>query len=120
LYRLSRIASAELADGSFERPEDFSIGAFAARSFGIYQERPRLIRLRFSPAAADEAGSYIFHPSQTAVTEPDGSLTVSFRAGGLRELCWFLFSWGEDVAIAAPAELRRMYDGMIIDAARGR
>ncbi len=120
MYRLSRIASAELAEDSFERPEDFSIGSFAARSFGIYQERPRLIRLRFSPAAADEAGSYIFHPSQTAVAEKDGSLTVSFRAGGLRELCWFLFSWGPEVAIAAPAELRRMYDGMIIDAARGR
>jgi predicted DNA-binding transcriptional regulator YafY len=117
LYRLSRIADAELAEGSFERPDDFSIADFAARSFGIYQERPRHIRLRFSAAAADEAGSYIFHPGQTAATDPDGSLSVSFQAGGLRELCWFLFSWGQDVAIEAPAELRLMYRGMIDDLA---
>jgi predicted DNA-binding transcriptional regulator YafY len=118
LYRLSRISAAELATSSFERPEDFSIEEFAARSFGIYQERPRNIRLRFSPSVADEARSFIFHPAQTSATGPDGSLSISFKAGGLRELCWFLFSWGTAVTIEAPAELRKMFDRMIRDLAQ--
>jgi predicted DNA-binding transcriptional regulator YafY len=115
LYRLSRITAAELASSSFVRPESFSIEEFAARSFGVYQERSRNIRLRFSALVADEARSFIFHSSQVASTEADGSLLISFKAGGLRELCWFLFSWGVDVVIEAPVGLSRMFDGMIRD-----
>lgn len=40
--------------------------------------------------------------------EEDGSLTVRFRAGGLREICWHLFTWGDTVTIVAPAALREM------------
>ena len=115
LYRLSRISAAEIIHAPFERPGDFSIDDFAAQSFGVYQESPSNIRLRFSASAADEARSFIFHSSQSLQSEPDGSLVISFRAGGLRELCWFLFSWGADVVIEAPARLHRMFDRMIGD-----
>jgi predicted DNA-binding transcriptional regulator YafY len=73
--------------------------------------------LRFSASVAEEARFFIFHSSQSLQPEPDGSLLLSFRAGGLRELCWFLFSWGTDVTIEAPVRLRRMFDRMIGDLA---
>jgi len=37
-----------------------------------------------------------------SVDEPDGSLTVKFRTGGLREMCWHWFRWGNTIEIIAP------------------
>jgi len=36
---------------------------FAARSFGVFQEQPRRVTLRFSPATAPDAAWFLFHPS---------------------------------------------------------
>jgi predicted DNA-binding transcriptional regulator YafY len=38
--------------------------------------------------------------------DADGSITVKFRAGGVQEMCWHLFTWGEAVTIIAPQSLR--------------
>ena len=45
---------------------------------------------------------------ETTSANPDGSLVVSFRAGGLLELTWHLFTWGGAVEILAPDRLRAL------------
>jgi predicted DNA-binding transcriptional regulator YafY len=107
LWRLDRITSADLLDRGFARDEAFSLADYAARSFGVFQEEPVGVVLRFAPEAAADAAGWLFHPSQTLTEEADGSLIVRFRAGGLREVCWHLFTWGDTVTIVAPAALRR-------------
>jgi predicted DNA-binding transcriptional regulator YafY len=62
--------------------------------------------LRFRPEAAEGALRWRFHAGQTAETEPDGSVVVRFRASGMRELAWHLFTWGATVEILAPDRLR--------------
>ena len=42
----------------------------------------------------------------------DGSLTVRFRAGGIDEMCWHLYTWGESVTVEKPVRLRRRLAGM--------
>lgn len=106
LWRLDRIVSADLLDRGFERREDFSLSAYAAQSFGVFQEEPIDVVLRFTPEAAEDAARWSFHPSQNVVYETDGSLTVRFRAGGAQEMCWHLFTWGTAVTIVAPDALR--------------
>ena len=51
---------------------------------------------------------YIFHPTQTLKRLPDGSTLVSFRAGGLLEMCWHLYTWGANVEVLQPEELKTM------------
>jgi predicted DNA-binding transcriptional regulator YafY len=106
LWRLDRIASIHLLDRGFARREDFSLADYVAQSFGVFQEEPMDVVLRFTPEAADDASCWLFHPTQRLTHEPDGSLTIRFRAGGMRELCWHLFTWGTGVTIMAPEELR--------------
>jgi len=106
LFRLSRIDRVETLESSFVAPANFDLDAFARQSFGVFQEEPRDVVWRFSPAAADEAREHVFHPDQELVEQDDGSLLVRFRAGGIREMAWHLFSWGEDVEVLEPAELR--------------
>ena len=107
LWRLDRIVSVDLLERNFPRREDFSLADYAARSFGVFQEAPEDVVLRFAPEAAEDAAGWLFHPTQTQTPEDDGSLTVRFRAGGMRELCWHLFTWGEMVNVLAPDGLRR-------------
>ena len=52
-------------------------------------------------------GMLLFHPGQTTEENPDGSLTVCFTAGGIDEMCWYLFTWGESVTVEKLARLRR-------------
>ena len=106
LWRLDRIVSADLLDRGFQRREDFSLPDYAAQSFGVFQEEPFDVVLRFAPEAAEDAARWLFHPSQTVVREEDGSLTVRFRAGGIQEMCWHLFTWGAAVVIERPDSLR--------------
>jgi predicted DNA-binding transcriptional regulator YafY len=105
-YRLDRMSDVRPSEATGTRPRDFNLDAYAARSFAAFQEEPHDVVLRFSPKVADDVAAFQFHPTQTLTREPDGSTIVSFRAGGLRELAWHLFTWGDAVRIEAPKELR--------------
>ncbi len=106
LFALSGFERVNLTENVFECPEGFDLQTWMERSFGIWQEDIYDIVWRFTPEAAAEARLYLFHPSQAMSDEPDGSLLVSLRAGGLREMCWHLFRWGDQVEILSPPELR--------------
>jgi predicted DNA-binding transcriptional regulator YafY len=108
LFSLSNIEKAEITESSFQRRKTFSLRAFAERSFGAFQEEPFDVVWRFSPIAAPDARQFLFHPTQTFEDQSDGSLIVRFHAGGALEMCWHLFTWGEDVEILKPRRLRTM------------
>ena len=98
LWRIDRITNLTTLPDSFER-QPFDLTTYAAQSFGVFQEPPKNITLRFTPEAAPDAAEWLFHPSQTVTPQPDGSLLVTFRAGGLRELDWHLYTWGDAVEL---------------------
>jgi len=108
LFALAGFERIEVTEKVFERPEGFDLQTWMQRSFGIWQEEVYDVVWRFTPEAAADARLYLFHPTQVMIDEPDGSLTVSFRAGGLREMCWHLFRWGEHVQILEPKALRAL------------
>lgn len=92
LWRLDRIGDLKILPEIFPRRE-FDLAEFAAQSFGVFQEEPRDVVLRFTPEAAVDARGWLFHPSQTMKEQADGSLVVRFRCGGMRELGWHLHTW---------------------------
>lgn len=107
LWRLANVANARLSDRQFARDPAFDLGEYAQRAFGAFQEEPMDVVLRFAAGAAADAANFLFHPSQTSTKNDDETLTVRFTAGGLNELCWHLFTWGESVRVEKPARLRR-------------
>ena len=107
-FALSNIEKVDLLDQTFARKSSFSIEKYAENSFGVFQEQPIDVVWRFSPKAARDAAEFLFHPSQKTKTLPDGSLVVSFRAGGLLEMCWHLFTWGAEVEVVKPKRLAAM------------
>lgn len=109
LFALSGIRQVRLTPRPFVREEGFSLDAFANQAFGAFQEAPRDIVWRFAPRAAAVAEEFQFHPSQRLERTRDGTLIVRFRAGGLQEMCWHLWTWGREVEVLEPVELRRMW-----------
>ena len=106
LYRLDRIHAIQVMDEPGAPPKNFDLRAYASRSFGVFQEEPADVVLRFSPSAAPDARAYMFHPSQSLAEEADGSLTVRFRAGGLLQIVHHLMTWGPTVTIISPPALQ--------------
>ena len=43
----------------------------------------------------------------------DGSLLVKFTATGSVEMCWELFTWGNNVEIISPQRLRQTYADLL-------
>lgn len=109
-YRVEEITEAEVLPESFEFDADFDIRRHAERGFGSYENSAEFgsVVWRFSPEAAAHARRFLFHPTQVVEDEPDGSLLVRFRASGLLEMCWHLYSWGDKVEVLQPARLREM------------
>ncbi len=106
LWRLDKMREVEVGDSAAAPPPGFDLGDYAARSFGVFQEEPADIVLRFAPEAAVDARRFLFHPSQSMEDGENGTLIVRFRSGGFLELARHLFTWGDAVEILAPDALR--------------
>lgn len=117
-YRLDRMCDVRVSDATGGRPRDFNLDAYSARSFGVFQEEPHDVVLRFIREVADEVTTFQFHPTQTFTRDPDGSTIVRFRAGGLREMAWHLFTWGEAVSIVEPEMLREVMRECLAESSR--
>ena len=107
LWRLANMSDARMTDEAFERDPEFDLQRYAKRSFGTFQDRPVKVVLRFDARSAPDASAFLFHPEQVIAENRDGSLTVRFKAGGIEEMCWHLFTRGEGVTIEKPARLRK-------------
>jgi predicted DNA-binding transcriptional regulator YafY len=110
-WRLDRIEDAEVTGRAGLRPADFSLQAYADESFGIYQDDTHDVVLRATAAGADDALRWRFHANQQVESQSDGCVLVRFRASGMRELAWHLFSWGDKIEIVEPQALRDMMIG---------
>lgn len=108
LWRLDRMSRVELSNHAAWDDREFDLRAYAARSFGLFQESPQEIVLRFDAQVAEEVGGFIFHPEQEVARLEDGRVEVHFRAGGLLELARHLFTWGGAAEIVSPPDLVRI------------
>jgi predicted DNA-binding transcriptional regulator YafY len=106
VWRLDRIVSVVDEGTSFEPREGFSLASVVAQSFGVWQEKAMNVELRFAESAALDAAAWQFHPTQHQVLQPDGTLLVSFVAGGLHEMAFHFATWGDAVEVLKPAALR--------------
>ena len=106
-WRLDRIHDIEVLATAAAPPDDFSLQDYADESFGIYHDAIEDVVLEVSPEGAEDALRWRFHANQQVEPRPDGSVVVRFRAAGMRELAWHLFTWGDRIRVRAPEILRR-------------
>ena len=91
-FALANIERVELIDKRFSRNDQFSLAAYSARCFGVFQEEPFDVVWKFDERAAGQAKEFLFHPTQKIEPQADGSLVVRFTAGGALEMAWHLYA----------------------------
>lgn len=105
-WRLDKCENISVQDKTAARPADFNLAAYANASFGYFQGEMHNVVLHIRPSGMEELKNWRFHSTQTVEELPAGGALVRFRATGMRELAWHLFTWGTTVEVIEPAELR--------------
>jgi len=105
-WRLDRIADVQAVERSAPRPADFSLQDYADQSFGIFHDDTEDVVLHVRPSGREDALRWRFHANQQVEPQEDGSVIVRFRASGMLELAWHLFTWGDKVQVVAPQILK--------------
>ncbi len=105
-FAIERISGAEMSRERFEIPEGFRPEQQFRSSFGIVEEAAMPVRVKFSPRLAHAVGERIWHPSQRIEKKSDGSVVIAFEAGGVMEIVSWILSYGDNVEILDPPELR--------------
>ncbi|WP_298437551.1 YafY family protein [Geobacter sp.] len=118
-FAVERIGGAELLKERFEIPDEYRPGERLKGAFGIVDEEPLAVTVRFSPEVAHAIRDRLWHPSQSLREEPDGSVLLSFAAGGRMEIVSWLLSYGAHAEVLEPAGLREEM-GAIAAAMAGR
>ena len=105
-FKVERIQAAELLPEHYVIPEDFDVYKWLESSWGIIAEEEVEVRLRFTPAVARRVRESVWHHSQTLADLPDGGCLLTMCVGGIREIKNWVMSWGPEVEVLAPPELR--------------
>lgn len=114
-YILSNIVSLVETNTRFEPEDDFSIEKYANSMFGVYNDGKvyDIEWLIKDPEIIQIAKKYQFHSSQKFIPNPDGTLTITMRTGGLRAISLYLTQWGGKIIPVKPQELIDEYANLL-------
>jgi predicted DNA-binding transcriptional regulator YafY len=107
-FKIERIRDVALTPRTFELPEGDGLESTLRRAWDIIADQPpKEVVLRFSPAVAARVGEATWHPTQRVIQDEDGSLTWRATVAGTIEIRLWILSWGDDVEVLGPPELRK-------------
>lgn len=107
MFVLDRIKMLRVTEEGFDPPKDFDLNAFMRHSFKVMHDELNTVEVRISPGWARWVGERIWHESQKAARQPDGSLILTFHVAGLDEIKRWVLSLGPEAEVLRPRELRR-------------
>jgi len=81
---------------------------FMRDSFKVMHDELHTVKVRISPGWARWVGEKIWHESQNAKRNGDGSLEITFRVAGLDEIKRWVLSFGPEVVVLEPLKLKEM------------
>ncbi|MES2209646.1 MAG: WYL domain-containing transcriptional regulator [Chloroflexota bacterium] len=106
-FKIERIRSVTISPRTFEPPESGSIEGLMRGAWDIIADQPaKTVVVRFSPAVAGRVAETVWHPSQVLEPQPDGTVVWRATVSGTIEVRLWILSWGDDVEVLEPAELR--------------
>lgn len=117
VFALDRIYELRPLETGFAFPDGFSITEFLGDAWRIERgAAPVDVAIRFDRHQARWIREKTWHPSQKLEEEPDGSLLMRFRVGGLGEVRRWVMQFGAHAVVLEPPQLRediaRQVEGM--------
>jgi predicted DNA-binding transcriptional regulator YafY len=109
LFLIDRLQKVEVSRERFEVPDDFVPADLTGSAFGLIDDIPSVVKVRFAAAVAHLIRERNWHPTQMLEDAADGSLVLTFTAGGEKELLAWLYSYLPHVEVLEPASLRSTF-----------
>ena len=107
--RVLDLLGVRLAEGGFERPDDFDLAAFWHRWRADHEARRALypVIVRVAPSLIPALRHFFLPIDQTDPPDPDGWLTLTLSFESLEAARAQLLGFGRSVQVLAPRPLRR-------------
>jgi predicted DNA-binding transcriptional regulator YafY len=105
-FKIERIEQAELLADTYTIPAGFEPYSVLARAWGVMDDADVPIHLHFNATAAPRVRETLWHQTQRLSERSDGSCDLYLTVGGIREIMPWILSWGADVEVLTPADLR--------------
>lgn len=112
-FKLERINNLRLTDENFEIPPDIDIEKLLSTSWGVIWGNDIEVVLKFSPGVTRRVRESTWHPSQIITKQSDGGCLLKLHIGSLLEITPWIRSWGPDVEVLEPKELREKFKGWV-------
>jgi proteasome accessory factor B len=105
-FAVERIREVSLEKEGFSYPADYEPRSRFQEQFGLIGgQSPQLVRLCFDPQLEELVRARLWHPSQEFSTTPAG-LEMRLKVGISEELIAFLLSFGPQLKVLEPKELK--------------
>lgn len=109
LFKVDRIVDLKTTQETFTPPPDFSEASYFGKAWRMIPDGViHKVKLRFCAEVAASVEEVQWHPTQTTTRLPDGKLLFEADVDGLREISPWVLSYGPQVEILAPRELREL------------
>jgi proteasome accessory factor B len=106
-FKVERILDLSLTLRTFDAPDAGVLAATLRRAWDIIADQPETqVVLRFDPSVGARVREATWHPSQEVRETEDGSLEWRARVSGTIEIRLWILSWGDEVEVLEPIELR--------------
>ncbi len=109
LFLIDRIQQVVVSKDRFDVPEDFGVDQLLGSAFGLIDETAQHVEVRFGVEIAHLIRERTWHPSQRLQDQEDGSVLMTFEAGGEKELLSWLYSYLPHVQVIAPQSLKQSF-----------
>lgn len=109
LFLVDRIDAVSLQSERFEVPDTFSSDDLTGTAFGLIDGETQTIQIRFGTEISHLVRERTWHPSQEVLEAEDGSLLLTFQAGGEKEILAWLYSYLPYVSVLKPEKLRQRF-----------
>jgi predicted DNA-binding transcriptional regulator YafY len=118
-FKAVRVRAAQPTGKTFDVPADFDIDNYLGDSFrALRGTGSHRVVLHFSAAVAGQVAEKHWHRTQQTESMPGGGLLLRLQLSELREVKAWILSWGREVEVLEPAELRAMVREELRDVAR--
>jgi len=109
-FNVSRILRVEPLEQSYQIPRGFSLRRYLGNAWHLIPEpgRDSEVVIRFSKMVAQNVAEVVWHKTQRAKFNEDGTLDFSVTVSGLNEISWWILGYGDQAQVLRPAKLRRM------------
>jgi len=108
LFLVGRIQEMKLLREKFDRDESFSVEDWLRSGFQLHAgEDVEEVLVWFSPNKAQFIRERKWHPSQSIAEQPDGSLILHLKTGGLVEVRNWVLQFADDAEVLKPDKLRQ-------------